>query len=636
MNLLKPTKVSTFFENILATSNREFPTLLVLSVAIIISSLYGANRGLNWSDYGQIFHFGNRILNGDFPYRDFSYQTGFIAIFVNAFFQKLLGQYYFSSLVVGLLVKLFTLLALYFTLRQFTSRFISINICIGFSLLAPELISSGHEYWVNLFLTIAGLFIVIGCKNLESQNAYLYILLAGIYLGLTVGLRQSNGILCILVTSVVILCHSLKYGKAYIQKVTLPLIAGVCVSLVAIASFLLLNKAMSAAIYELFIAAGEKKNFSAFSGALDALSGGAFFGSSVTNAIIKNILYNVIPLLIIGGIFILIKSASNSPKQQAFNHKIGVLIPVLAILGIAIQEIARFGSTGNHSIGQIISEIFIYDIPRISLSIALLMGCLWPTKTEAFLGLSAPIFSILVAFTLGTVWSMQMSWVGRSYVSTRMLIALVMLVAIASNQIPNAWKKRLSTAFLLVAIGVFYSQVISHSLGQEGIYVGFYKNNYSLNHPMTKFITVHQEKAKAFSMLRQYIKPGDSCFIYGSAPILYTLLDCKNPTRNDVAYADAVTLNDARKAVAALKANPPEWIIETPLAPAIEKESKNPPSFYDFAGQPGPIELRAGLKDMIKNYRLVSQVKELFPEAEKLETRDFDQVLKYRLYKLEP
>ena len=635
MNLINLKKNLNFFDK----NTREVKTLLFLSLAIIISSLYRANRGLNWSDFGQIFHFGNRILNGDFPYRDFSYQTGFIAIFVNAFFQRLLGEYYFSSLVVGLLVKLFTLLALYFTLRQFTSRFISINICIALSLLSPELISSGHEYWVNLFLTIAGLFIVIGCKNIESQNAYLYILLAGIYLGLTVGLRQSNGLLCILVTSVVILCHSLKYGKVYIQKIALPLLAGVVVGLVAIACFLLLNQAMSPAIYELFIAAGEKKSFSAIAGALDALSGGAFFGSSVTNVIIKTILYNVVPLAIIRGIFSLIKSPSNSsPKQQALTNKIGwFLIPIITIVGIAIQEIARLGSSSNHSIGQILAEILNYDIPRLSLSIGLLIVCFFPKKTEAFLGLSAPILAILVAFTMGSVWSMQMSWVGRSYVSTRMLIALVMLIAIASTQIPNTWKKRLSTAFLLVAIAVFSSQIISHSLGQEGLDVGFYKQaNYSLNHPMTKFITVTKEKATAFNMLRQYIKPGDSCFIYGSAPILYTLLDCKNPTRNDVAYADAVTLNDARSAVAALKANPPEWIIETPLAPPIEKETKNPPSFYDFAGQPGPIELRAGLKNLIKNYRVVANVRELFPKKEKLETRDFDQVLKYRLYKLEP
>ncbi len=99
MNFIMLTKVSNF---------REFKILLFLALAIISSILYGANRGLNWSDLGQIFHFGNRILNGDFPYRYFSAQTGFIAIFVNAFFQKILGEYYFYSLVIGLLVKLLT------------------------------------------------------------------------------------------------------------------------------------------------------------------------------------------------------------------------------------------------------------------------------------------------------------------------------------------------------------------------------------------------------------------------------------------------------------------------------------------------------------------------------------------------
>lgn len=636
MNFLKPAKLLTFSQNAFASINREFQTLLFLSCSIIIANLYGANKGLNWSDYSQIFHFGNRILNGDFPYRDFSYQTGFIALFVNAFVQRFIGQYYFSSLAVGLLVELATLLALYFTLRQFTSRFITLNICIGLSLIATELISSGHEYWVNLFLTIAGLFIVICFNNLASKNAYLYILLAGMYLGLTVGIRQSNGILCILVTLVPIVCHSLQYGKAYIQKVTLPFIAGVSVALVAIASFLLFNQAMSAAIYELFIAAGEKKNFSALSGVLDALSGGAFFASSVNNAIVKIILYNLVPLLILAGSFVLIKLY---PQQQILTKKVSLsLIPILVILGIAIQEIVRFGTTSIHSPGYIISEILIYDIPRIAFSIAFLSACLFPKQTETVLGLSSPVFSILVAFTLGTIWSMQMSWPGRSYVSTRLLMALVMLVTIMSTQIPNSWKKRLSVAFILVCVGVFSSQIISHSLGQEGIYVGFYKQaNYSLEHPIAKFITVTKEKAKAFSMLRQYIKPGDSCFIYGSAPVLYTLLDCKNPTIIDVAYADALTLVDSRNAVVALKANPPDWIIQTPHSSSLEKagQSNYVADFYEFSGQPGPQELLAGLKDLIKNYRLVTTVKELFPPGEKLETRDFDRVIKYRLYKLE-
>ncbi|MDV2995556.1 MAG: hypothetical protein N4J56_005210 [Chroococcidiopsis sp. SAG 2025] len=48
-------------------------------------------------------------------------------------------------------------------------------------------------------------------------------------------------------------------------------------------------------------------------------------------------------------------------------------------------------------------------------------------------------------------------------------------------------------------------------------------------------------------MLRQNIKPGESCFIYGSAPVLYTLLKCKNPTLVDTTYSDFYTLNNIKK-----------------------------------------------------------------------------------------
>ncbi len=79
-----PNNLVGFLQN-----NRELATLLFLLTAILTTSLIGSNKGMNWSDIGQIFYFGNRIANGEVPYRDFPYQTGFIPLFVEAAFQHI-------------------------------------------------------------------------------------------------------------------------------------------------------------------------------------------------------------------------------------------------------------------------------------------------------------------------------------------------------------------------------------------------------------------------------------------------------------------------------------------------------------------------------------------------------------------
>jgi hypothetical protein len=619
----------------LSVKKNEFKPLLILLILIMASSIPGAFLGMNWSDIAQIFYFGNKILNGYFPYRDFLYQTGFIPIFTDAFFQKVINHIYISSLLVGLSVKIFTLIIFYLTLNQFTSKFVSVTLCIGLSLITPDLIQGGNEYWVNLFLILSGFFIVIGFKTLGTKLSSFYILLAGFFLALVVGARQSNGIICIFVVLVAICSHSFRNLKTYLKSLLVPWFVGLLLGLLLMISFLWLNQAILEAFYELFVTASEKKNFSAWSGILDALSGGAIFGSSIKNSILKIILYNLVPALIILGSLTWKKLCSTFFKPIDDRANI-FFIPILVILGLVFQEITRVVIGENNTIGEIISNILIYDLPRVFFSVTFLISCLFPKKTETFLGLSAPMLSILIALTLGTTWAMQMSWLGRSYIRIRMLIYLVLLVTIMSAKISNTLKKRLSVIFLLVATSIFSSQFFTHSLGQEGIYLGFYKDaRYEILHPITKYIKVNKEKATAFSLLSQNIKPGNSCFIYGSAPILYTLLDCKNPTKLDVAYSDAVTLANSRQAVVSLKNNPPQWIIETGQLPYLDaKKRENSFAFYDFFQQAGAKELRTGLQNLIRKYRLVATVKSQFSEREKLETRDLDKVIRYRLYSL--
>ncbi|MBE9037039.1 hypothetical protein [aff. Roholtiella sp. LEGE 12411] len=600
---------------------REAYTLILILTIIIFSTFPWSLYGMNWSDTSQIFHFGNRIVNGDFPYRDFDYQTGFIGIVLDAFFQKILGKTYLSSLVARFLVKVTTLLVLYLTFRQFTSRFISAANCSGLALFNPILFGGGNDNYVNLFLSISIFFIIIGFQEIVKKTSFIYFTISGFSLALVVGARQSNGIICIAVTLGVILAYSLTDLKKLIIFIA-PFVAGIIVGLGSIIAILVLNSALYEAFDELFFTAAEKKNVSTIISLIDAFSGGLNSDSSI-----KEILkYVVIPLLVSVGIFILIREPIKSlPNNKLnLNRLATVAIPALLIFGIATNKFVGSG------------ELLFYDLPRTFFSIALIASCVFPKKSQLILGLPHPIFPLLIALTLGTTWAMQISWPGRPYIYNDMLVITVILTMLMSTKICASWKRGLSLAFLAVTVSIFFSNLVSHSLGAEGnYYYGFYKDtNYSLNQPMTKFIKVTKEKAKTFYMLHQNINIGDSCFIYGSASVLYSILQCNNPTRLDLTNSDALTLNSAIKTVSSLRNTPPKWIIDTGKGGFYIQDIFNGSrNFYGPFNQLGSKELHTGLQELINDYQLVNTVKDMFSRKEKLESRDHDQVIRFRLYK---
>ncbi|WP_375499572.1 hypothetical protein [uncultured Nostoc sp.] len=484
----------------------------------------------------------------------------------------------------------------------------------------PVLYRGGNDNYVTLFLSISTLFIILGLNKLGEKASFLYLTTAGFFLALVMAARQSNGTICIVVTLGVILVYSLRNLERYFVSLLIPFLTGILLGLGLIIGVLLWNNALSEAFYHLFIGAAEKKNISTFSSLIDALSGGAIYRNSSVKQIIA---YVGIPLFLIMSAFVLIRN----PVKLAFSNdlrKIGVIS--LLIVGAVL---------GQQLLGA--SNIFVYDIPRTFFSLALIASCVFPEKSKEFLGLPYPIFPLLIALTLGTTWAMQMSWPGRPYIDDDMLIFSATLTIIMSNKISTAWKKGLSLAFLFITASLLSGDVIHHSVGVEAKYYipSFYQNTrYPLKHPMTKFVKVTKEKSQAFAMLKQNINPGDSCFIYGSASVLYTLLDCKNPTRIDITNSDALTLKVAREAVYVLKANLPKWIIDTGKGGFyIQDKFDGSPNFYGAFNQLSPKELHTSLQNLINDYQFVTSVREQFPKGEKLETRDQDKVFRFRLYK---
>jgi len=633
-----------------ANGVREASTLFLLLIVIILISFPLSLSGMNWSDTSQIFHFGNRILHGDFPYKDFDYQTGFIGIVIDAFFQKILGENYLSSLLARLLVKIGTLLFFYLSCRQFTSRLISFSVSSGWLFMHPVLYRGGNDNYVTLFLSVTIFLIILGLKNLTKKASFIYLTTAGFFLALVMAARQSNGTICILVTLAVLVVYVWRNLENYLLSVLAPFLIGIILGLGLMVGVLLWNNSLSQALYHLFIGASEKKSISTFSSLIDALSGGAIYRNSSISEIF---IYLILPLILcILAFFITLKPEELVFNQNSnynnvttlsntnFNYKRQIKFKIFNNYRLIFTILLVILLIINVSLGKIFldeNNIIFYDIPRTFFSLALIASCIFPEKSKQFLGLPYPIFPLLIALTLGTTWAMQMSWSGRPYTDDDVLIFSATLTIIMSTKISPSWKKALALAFLFITASVFSGYVVRDSIGVEAKYYipGFYQNTrYPLEHPMTKFVKVTKEKAQAFSMLQENIKPGDSCFIYGSASVLYTLLDCQNPTRIDITNSDALTLKIAREAVSVLKANPPKWIVDTGKGgfyiPDIYDGS---PNFYGAFNQLSPKELHTGLQSLIGDYQLVTTVKARFPKGEKLETRDQDKVFRFRLYK---
>ena len=59
--------------------------------------------------------------------------------------------------------------------------------------------------------------------------------------------------------------------------------------------------------------------------------------------------------------------------------------------------------------------------------------------------------------------------------------------------------------------------------------------------PELRGMRVSESRQKALAWLTKQVPRGSTCFMYGTIPIIYDLLRCKNPTRLDVTIPDFLT-----------------------------------------------------------------------------------------------
>ena len=572
--------------------------------------------GMSWSDTSQIFHNGNRILNGEFPYRDFEYQTGFLGIFIDSICQKIFGQVYLSSLICRFAAKFGYIICIYLLLRKWSNRLIATSFCCALALngidgfgLNGAHIEGGNSNWAMFLITASALCIAVGLHQDEESFSPIPIGCGGFFAALIFGTRQSTGIVCIFAVSCVVMIYALREPRKYLRQLLIPFVVGILLGFCLLLAFLAFTHSLMEGLDSLLFEASSKKGIQPIEAVIDALSGGVDFSNATL--VIKEVF---VPLLISLCMLALIALTSKLRNYDVLTYVGMTSTLTLAVVGLSTD------------IG-----VFAYDFPRVFFSIALLLGCFFPQTSRIFFGLPHPFFPLLLSLFLGSVWAQQLSWPGRPYVSTKELIILAIVTITLSTKITFKLKRNLSVIFLFFMTGMFSYHALTQSLGTEGYGYKFYEDiNYKIDSDIAKHIKVTQLKSEVFSMLARNIVPGETCFISGSAAVLYTLLECENPTRLDITNADALTQDYVDSLLSSLESNPPKWIIDTGRFGGIDGVVPESP-FNQLIVE----HLQRGLGILIQKYQLIETAQNL-PLSKEILNGDssHDSIYRYRLFKL--
>jgi hypothetical protein len=599
-------------------------------------------RGFNLSDQSWPFHFGRRLLAGEWPYRDYVFQTGPLPVLLDAGFQTAFGPAYLSALLAAFAVKTAALLALYGLFRAGSGRAVSAALSAGFGCLMPLVCHSAY-YHADLFLiAAAGCF--VWAERLAPRAAGLHFA-AGLMLAGLVGSRQSTAVFCIPLALAAAARFAAEPGSRAARTLLLPLAGGLAAGTAALAGLLAAHGALADAVAQMFLDAPQKKRLEAAEALADALLGG--FSTRVGPTAPETVFArNVVPLLWAGGAVAAAWAAARLTRRPAgpWLAALPAIGAAVALAGDAVPPINALGLPIGEGLRDPFAERFTYDIPRWAAALAL-PAAVFPPTTAWFrracdrLGLPAGATALTAALVVGYVWALQVSQPERAYVTLAWRAnPLTLLAAVAASALSQRLTGRVK-AWLAAAVLTAAAAPLMLHLAAGTLVVRMNPAGMSAactepaGSPLLAGVRLPREKAFALDRLAAAVRPGDGLFVYGSAPALYTLLGARNPTRLDVIFADFFTPADAARAAADLRADPPEWILQTGDYCDLRRPY-DPDRMRGIAlRHEGLPILHEALHELSADYELVAHLEAEYTAAGAAITEDCDSVLDWRLYR---
>ena len=607
---------------------RRVPVDVVAFVAIVlgiaITHLPVIRHGMCFNDPSWYFHFGGRVLDGDVPYRDFVFQVGPLPIYVDAAFQGVFGEKYAASLFAGLFVKILRVFVVWLIARRLAGVMPAVFLAIFCSF--DPLFAFVHHWstpYAQLAITASALFLLLAVSA-SGRRALIYVALAGFCAGFVVASRQASAIM----NAVVLLPATalLLWRRDFFTRRTFAAFwIGFVAACLFVFAVIAAQGALGPAITQMFVEAAGKKGIRGVPAVLDAISGGGIVDGRYTY--LTGFLFFIgLPLAFVTAVLLLAR------RDKPFSLTALALVAVIA--GVCFAHFMRLASF----------EIAT-DLPRTFLSAVVALAVLSPRRGREWLGIEPIVVVGLGAMPLASDWALEMSAPGRGWGDVWSLVTSVILLGLASSHLSRRVKLLLCGGFALAAVvhvAVFLHADLNPFAKPEAADGTFAENSFAPHvrgkrSPVMRGLRVPEWRAKAVTWLASQVPANSTCFIYANLPSLYDILDCENPTKIDTTIADFPSAADARRAVAALKAAPPDVILAHDrmwMSPPISLDLGGDIGRYDSWNPKASFALHMGLRAIIHQYESLGTVGDAIgPELAKKAAAHWDAIDAIHVYR---
>jgi hypothetical protein len=582
-------------------------------------------HGMCWNDSSWYFHFGNRTLHGAMPYRDYVFQVGPLPIFVDAGFQGMFGEKYAASMYAALFVKIVRVFVVWLIVRRVAGVPAAALMAVFCAL---DLMFNGwaHHWstqYAQLFFMSCGLFLLLATQAARAARperiVLAYLALAGLCAGMVMSARQATTftIAATLFGGSLLL---LLRREFFTPRRLAAMAGGFLAALAVIALALAALGALGPAIQQMFLDAPEKKSVSGVKAILDALSGGAVVSWGISWW--GGFLFFLGISTAIASLAVL--AASRTRKVTAGAVAV-LVVPIAILLGLLLRN------------GML---LYFFDLPRTFLTITIAIAVLSPARMRRWFGIEPVVAIGLGALPLASDWALEMSYPGRGWGDPLSLVPGTIILLLASRHLAPRLKLMLCTGFALIGIvhfGVHAFGGLNPFAKWEASDGTLEENSFKFKHPITRGLLIPEQRKLILDWLTHEVRPGSTCFIYGTIPVLYEFLHCKNPTQIDVTIPDFITAGDAERALAILRANPPEYLIAQEsswMNPPLEMELEGKVEHYSEMNEAASRAMHLGLRAMLPQYETVGHSPDILgPVLSKRAALYWDTLHALRLYR---
>lgn len=377
--------------------------------------------------------------------------------------------------------------------------------------------------------------------------------------------------------------------------------AGLGAAIVVVFAALAIAGVLGPALQQMFVDAPAKKGIHGIAAVFDAISGGgmvdpwrSWWGGFL--------LWVALSVAIVGAAAYLAARDRQVPSAT-------VAMSVLAAF-VLVGLFQRYATLG-----------LLTDLPRMFLTLITVLALASPPRLRRWFGLEPVVAIGAGALPLASDWALQASLPGRDASDVPSLVTGALPIALASRHLAPRAKTLLCGALALAAI-VHFTVVFrtrAHPLAEPDVADGPLRDNrFLVRHPVLRHVRVSEAKRNTITWLTSQVTPGSTCFIYGNAPVLYDVLDCRNPTRVDTTAAGSLTAADAEQALATLRRQPPDFLLahdKTATVPALTVDTGGQLAFYGLL-DPEPLRvMHGGLRALLDRYEPVGVVGDVLGEA---------------------